>query len=42
MASMFTRGQFVGVRDVKDGKVYKAKVLEVDDEQQALKVHYIG
>ena len=42
MASSFTRGQFVGVRDMKDGKVYRAKVVEVDDGKHSVKVHYVG
>ena len=32
----------MSVRDMKDGKVYKATVVDVDDEQQTLKVHYVG
>ena len=42
MAFSFIRGQFVAVRDVKDGKVYRAKVVEVDDEKHSVKVHYVG
>ena len=29
----FTKGQFVNVRDLKDDKFYKGKVVEVDDSQ---------
>ena len=39
MTLCFTRGQFVGVRDMKNGKVYRAKV--VDDEKHSMKVHYV-
>ena len=37
----FTKGQFVSVRDLKDEKFYKAKVVEVDDDQKSVRVHYI-
>ena len=32
----------MGVRDMKDGKVYRVKVVQVDDEKHSVKVHYIG
>ena len=42
MASNFTQGQFVGVRDMQVGKVYRAKIVEVDNEKHSVNVHYVG
>ena len=38
----FRRGQVLNVKDVKYNRFYEAKIVKVDEDQQELKVHYIG
>ena len=38
----FSRGQVLNVKDVKYNRFYEAKIVKIDEDQQELKVHYIG
>ena len=38
----FNKRQFVNVKDLKYGKLYRAKVMVMNEEWQAVKVHYVG
>ena len=42
MISNFNKGQLLNVKDLKDGKLYRARVMEVNKEWQSVKVHYVG
>ena len=34
---MTNKGQFVNVKDLKDGKLHRAKVVKINEERQAVK-----
>ena len=38
----FSREQVLNVKDIKYNRFYEAKIVKVDEDQQQLKVHYIG
>ena len=42
MSQDFTKGQVVNVKDPKDSKFYKAKIVDTDSDLQLVKVHFVG
>ena len=42
MIANFNKGQFVIMKDLKYGKLYRAKMMDVNEKRQTVKLHYVG
>ena len=42
MMERFNKRKFVNVNNLMDGKLYRPKLVEMNKERQAVKVHYVG